>query len=139
MQKNLQSDDLESNSTHIKCKKKNLIIEETLEGTLVEKNDNFFMIDTKEGLLSGGYPTNFPASGIQIGAKIKVYYTGVILETYPGQIHMVTKIERIDWLFFLTERNNIYMKKIKKILCGILMASCMKNVNLMRYKNRDRL
>lgn len=96
IQKNLQSDDLESNSTHLKCKKKDLIIEETLEGTLVEKNDDFFMIDTKEGLLSGEYPTNFPASDIQTGSKIKVYYTGVILEIYPGQIQTVTKIERID-------------------------------------------
>lgn len=101
VKKNLKSGNLADNSTHIKCQNKNFIFEETavepiLDGIVVEKDDNFFMIDTKEGLLSGGYPTNFVVSDINTGDNIKVYYTGIILETYPGQIHTVTKIERIN-------------------------------------------
>lgn len=101
VKKNLKSGDLADNSTSIKCQNKNFISEETvaepmLEGTVVEKTDTFFMIDTKESLLSGGYPTNFVVSDIKTGDRVKVYYTGVVLETYPEQIHTVTKIEIID-------------------------------------------
>lgn len=100
-EKNLKSGDLADNSTSIKCQNKNFISEETvaepmLEGTVVEKTDTFFMIDTKESLLSGGYPTNFVVSDIKTGDRVKVYYTGVVLETYPEKIHTVTKIEIID-------------------------------------------
>lgn len=102
VKKNLKSGDLAGNSIPIKCQNRNFISEETyvepiLEGTVVEKNDTFFMIDTKEGLLSGGYPTNFVVSDIKTGDRVKVYYTGVVLERYPARIHTVTKIERIDW------------------------------------------
>lgn len=101
VQKTLKSDDFANNNAPIKCQRKSLIYEDpytdhVLEGTVVEKNDNSFLIDTKEGPLSGGYPTNFAILDIKTGNKVKVYYTGVILETYPGQIHTVTKIEIID-------------------------------------------
>ena len=69
---------------------------ETLEGTVVEKNDNSFMTDTEYGLMDVHKPDNFVDPGIVAGDRIKIYYRGGILEIYPSRFEEVVKIEKLS-------------------------------------------
>lgn len=73
----------------------------TLEGRVVEKYDYSVLVDAKidannKCLIDIGYPDKFDVSYIAVGDKIKVYYTGEILESYPCRINKAIKIEKID-------------------------------------------
>lgn len=76
------------------------IKEDTIEGTVVEKSDNYITLDSLDeqnpGLMEVTYPDGFDAANIEAGDKVKIYYTGEILESWPAQIRKTIKIEKID-------------------------------------------
>lgn len=73
---------------------------DVLDGIVMEKLDNYIMMDSLEekesGLIQVSYPDHFDTSKIIVGDKIRVYYTDGILESYPCQINKTVKIEKIE-------------------------------------------
>ena len=76
------------------------IDEDILEGIVVEKLDKYIKVDSIDkqspGLMEAVYPDGFDALNIAPRDKIRVYYTGGILESWPAQINKTVRIEKLE-------------------------------------------
>ncbi|GFH43443.1 hypothetical protein Hs30E_19940 [Lactococcus hodotermopsidis] len=66
----------------------------TITGSIEKTQEGMILLKTKEGDLSLPI-TDDEANKYVSGEKILVYYSGVILETYPSQFETIIKIEKV--------------------------------------------
>lgn len=69
--------------------------ENILEGIIIEKINNYFLLESNKEKFEGSVPDNFDFSDFKVGDKVRVYHTGEILEIYLPQIKEVVKMEKI--------------------------------------------
>jgi hypothetical protein len=67
-----------------------------IEGVIVEKNEQFFTIETDiQEKIVCVLPKEYDYQDIALGDSIRVYYKGEILETSPARIKNVKEIKKI--------------------------------------------
>ena len=69
--------------------------ENMLEGIIIEKINNYFVLESNTEKFGGSTPSNFDFSDFKVGDNVRAYHTGEILEIYPPQIKEVIKIEKV--------------------------------------------
>lgn len=69
--------------------------ENILEGIIIEKINNYFVLESNTEKFGWSTPSNFDFSDFKVGDNVRAYHTGEILEIYPPQIKEVIKIEKV--------------------------------------------
>ncbi|MDD2980964.1 MAG: hypothetical protein PHN80_13490 [Hespellia sp.] len=66
-----------------------------IEGVIITKNEQFFTLETDiQEKINCYWPEKYDNSVISIGDRIRVYYSGEILETSPARLKNVKEIKK---------------------------------------------